>query len=573
MKKTIPQVFFTEKKAPCLERTALLTRGKEDNGQVAITRSSLEHKVRELAMGLLALGVSRGSRVALMMEGSPNWPVSDLAVSSTGAVTVPVYTTLGPEEVFHILMNSACSTIIGEPRLLKKVLGISGRLPELKRIISSSEPVNPDGLTIKRVRALGAESGDPALFLETLKGTTPGDPFSIIYTSGTTGLPKGVVLTHANVLSNIEAVLKVVDVRSTDLYLSYLPISHVFERMIHHLFLYLGAPIAYSRGFAYVGSDITHFRPTVMAGVPFFFERVRGRIEEKVAKAGGFKKFLFELAMSANKHSSIFAPLLDRLALKGIREKAAPGLKFFISGGAALGKDNAEFFSSLGIPLLEGYGLTETSPVITVNPSGADKPGTVGVPIPGVELRLGEDGEVLVKGPGVMKGYLNMPEATEEVTGKGWFHTGDLGSIDEDGYLTIIGRKKDIIVTSAGKNISTQRIETLLRADGYIKEALVYGDKRPHLVALIVPDPERLTEARAEAGVEEDADLTDKTLTSFFESRVRRRLEGLARFEQVRHIALIDELTIDSGELTPTMKVKREKVALKYTGLINGLYA
>jgi long-chain acyl-CoA synthetase len=413
-----------------------------------------------------------------------------------------------------------------------------------------------------------------------MRGIYADDPFSIIYTSGTTGRAKGVVLSHKNILSNIEASLKALHITAEDLYLSYLPISHIFERMVHHLFVYLGATVAYSRGFAYVGADIGLFKPTVMVGVPFFFNRVKARVVEGVEKSGPIKRFFFNLAMKMNRGGqgpALVKRFTDLLVFKKIRERMAPGLRFFISGGAALSRDTAEFFWSLGIPILEGYGLTETSPVACVNTFEAVKLGTVGRPVPGVEVMIGDrsqtgEGEILIKGPNVMKGYLNMPEATREAIHDGWFHTGDMGALDEDGFLRITDRKKDIIVTSVGKNVSPQRIETLLRADEYIKEALVYGDGRPHLVALIVPDVERL-DARG-VKIEKDAwPIEQGELIRFFEKRVRTRLKPLARFEQIKRFFLIDDcLSLEGGEITPTMKVRREAVARRFGDLIEKLY-
>jgi long-chain acyl-CoA synthetase len=312
-----------------------------------------------------------------------------------------------------------------------------------------------------------------------------------------------------------------------------------------------------------------------MAGVPFFFDRVKRKIKEGIEKSGSIKGFFFNLAMKVNRtgHGPAFLKRLpDRLVLKRIRERVAPGLRFFISGGAALSRDTAEFFWALGMPVLEGYGLTETSPVVSVNTIEAARPGTVGRPLPGVEVRISGDGEILVKGPNVMKGYLNMPEATGEVIRDGWLHTGDTGTLDEDGFLTITDRKKDLIVTSVGKNVSPQRIETLLRADEYIKEALVYGDGRAHLVALIVPDVERLDAG----GIKIENcrwPVEDGEPVRFFDKRVRERLKPLARFEQIKRLALIgDCLSLEGGELTPTMKVKREVVGKRFKDVIDRLY-
>ncbi len=569
---TLPGAFFHN---DVLDRSrpALLVR--QGDGIVEITRAWLEQSVKELATGLIAMGIGPGERVAIIHENSPEWITADLAIASAGAVSVPVYTTLGVEETAFLLRDSSCTCVIFSGAHEEKVLSLKKTLPFLTHLISTAGSDARDVLGLEDVSALGRESGDEALLQLRMKGIDPHDPFSIIYSSGTTGRPKGVVLSHANILSNIEAVLKVIKVTPGDLYLSYLPLSHIFERMVHHLLLFTGTPIAYSRCFAYVGADMAFFKPTFMVGVPLFFERIKKRVLEAVRGSGALKRFLFDLAARSGRTSGRGNPL-NRAVLKGVRDRIGPSIRFFISGGAALSRETVEFFEMIGLPVLQGYGLTETSPVVTVNTLEDNRPGTVGRPVPGVEVRIAEDGEILVKGPNVMNGYLNLPETNRETIRDGWLHTGDIGVMDEEGFLTITDRKKDIIVTSAGKNIPPQRIETILKADEYIKEALVYGDSRPHLVALIVPDEKNLEMLAKDLGLEYSNApelLQDERLHGCFEERIRSRLAGLARFEQIRRFALIeDDLSQEGGELTPTMKVRREKVALKYKALIDSLY-
>jgi long-chain acyl-CoA synthetase len=584
MNKNIPNIFFTSANTPELKaRTALTQRGSSNDGDaVKITRAEFEEGVRELALGLMALGIDSGSRIAILQNNNPDWIISDLAILSIGAVTVPIYTTLGAAEMLYILNDAEVSAIICSNAHLKKLLKISDEALLLKHIISTEDVsdslTNKDILSIEQLRALGRESGDLELLNKRIEGISPEDTFSIIYSSGTTGRAKGVALSHQNLISNIENVLKVVDVRSSDCYLSYLPLSHVFERMVHHLLVYLGAKIAYSRGFAFVGADTTFFRPSFMVGVPFYFERLMEKIKENISKAGKVKASAFEIAM--NLKLPILSSILDTAVLSKIREKACPGLRFYISGGAALGIETAEFFNNLGIPVLQGYGLTETSPVATINTIDSDKIGTVGKAIPGVEIKIAEDGEVLIKGHCIMQGYLNMPEANREAIIDNWFKSGDLGSLDNEGYLTITGRKKDLIITSVGKNISPQKIEALLKADDYIKEVVVFGDNRPHLVAIIFPEIERLTqegitEPKAKPTVKTDTKtiITDKALHRFFEKKLRSRLKGLARFEQIRRFNLINgTLSTKGGELTPTLKIKRSNVKEKYNSIIEALY-
>jgi long-chain acyl-CoA synthetase len=586
---------------------------RDGNVQRSVSRSELETRARLAALGLAALGISPGEKVAIIHDNGPGWIVADLAVSAAGAVTVPVYTTLGTDETAFILKDSGAVSVICSPGLVKKVLDIKeryGPLP-IRHVISTCDEGGgggdggegggentPEGrgglpgtLTFGAVSSLGRDSGDPGEFSQRLLAIEPDDPFSIIYTSGTTGRAKGVVLTHANILSNIKASLSALDITPDDVYLSYLPLSHIFERMVHHLMLYRHSTVAYSKGFAYVGADIGVFRPTIMVGVPFFFDRVRTKLMDGVEKSGPVKKALFALAMEKNKgrygrsYLSRFplGVVLDRIILKKVRQKLAPGLKFFISGGAALARDTAEFFWALGVPILEGYGLTETSPVVSVNTVEAVRPWTVGRPVEGVEVRIsgggdreggeGGEGEILVKGPNVMKGYHNMPGATEEAVRDGWFHTGDTGRLDPDGFISITDRKKDIIVTSVGKNVSPQRIETLLRTDEFIKEALVFGDGRTHLVALIVPEAERLESEGLELG-ETAERVEDPAIKGIIEKRVRERLKTLARFEQIKRFALLggNSLSQAGGDITPTMKVKRDAVGRRFRDLIESLY-
>ncbi|MBI5233261.1 MAG: long-chain fatty acid--CoA ligase [Deltaproteobacteria bacterium] len=572
MEETIPRTFFgfTHESPGLLP--ALVA--KDQHRVATLSRACLEENVRRFAVGLALLGIMPGERVAILAENSPAWIVADLGLSSAGAVGVPVYPTLATAEASFILNDCQATALIFSPTQLKKALCIKQESSSLRHLISTTH-VGVKGIrSIEEVSSLAETLFADSLFKERLNSRLGQDPFSVIYTSGTTGRPKGVVLTHRNILSNIEAVLKVVDITSKDRYLSYLPLSHIFERMVHHLFLYRGATIAYSAGFAYVGADVLFFKPTIMTGVPFFFERLKRRIIEGVEKRGVVKKQIFHLAMRVcEEHGEcvclkrgFVARFLDRLVLKGVREMVAPGLRFFISGGAKLPVETARFFWSLGMPVIEGYGLTETSPVVTVNTPEAAKLGTVGRAIRGIEISIADDGEILVKGPNVMQGYLNLPEENKKVFSDGWFRTGDIGSLDDRGYLTITDRKKDIIITSLGKNVSSQRIEMLLKSDECIKEALVYGNGRPHLVALIFPDREALS--RTGISIEDKIGLH-----VFFEKRMRDRLKDVARFESIRRFSVIeDDLTIEKGELTPTMKVKRERVGERYKDIIEGLY-
>ncbi len=567
----IAELFFTSSVPP--ERPALLTRVGE-NPHV-ITRGRMEQMVRELSVGLSLLGIEPQERVAIFCENRPEWIISDLAIALTGAVSVPVYTTLGREDLWFILKDSGARAIITSARLAERLKEVRQTLPLLKRVIildpDEDHPLEEDAIHFKDLLSLGREELERAPFRpRPAKGD---ELFSIVYSSGTTGRPRGVMLSHGNVISNIHAIKQAIRVNSADRYLSYLPLSHIFERTTHHFLIHAGCAICYARGFSFVGADMEFFRPTFMIGVPFVFERMKRRIEDHIEGLSPLRRFIVKKAIEYSR-----SPLWQTLArpvLRSIKRKVAPTIRFFVSGGAPLSPSTAEFFFAIGIPLFEGYGLTETSPVVSVNTPESYRIGTVGRPLKGVEVKIAEDGEVLVRGASVMKGYLNLPELTARTISNGWLHTGDTGYIDKDGFLTITGRKKDIIITSAGKNISPQKIENILRADPYIKDALLYGDRRPHLVALIIPDTERLPELARRLGIKGDVAecLKDERLYRFFEKRIREQLKGLSRFEQIHRFALIaDDLSCERGELTPTMKLKRDAIAKRYHALIDSLY-
>ncbi len=556
------------------ERASLMVR--HDDTLHTITRGELEARVREFACGLAALGIKREERVAIFCENSPEWIIADLAMATVGAVSVPVYTTLGRDDLEFILKDSGATTIIASGRLLERLKALREALPLVQRIIAVGDTEEAGGsgdvLLFENVLGLGREEMERGHLR--IGATRRDDIFSIVYSSGTTGRPRGVMLSHGNVISNIEAIKDVVRIDQTDRYLSYLPLSHIFERTTQLFLIHMGCPVCYARGFSFVGADMEFFKPTFMIGVPFVFERMKRRVEDAMERLPWFRRFMVRKAIEYSRRGGVW----KRLALSvvaSVRKRVAPTIRFFVSGGAPLSPSTAEFFFSIGIPVLEGYGLTETSPVVSVNTLTEYRVGTVGRPLEGVEVRIAEDGEVLVRGDSVMKGYLNLPELTARTIRDGWLHTGDTGRIDGQGFLTITGRKKDIIITSAGKNISPQKIESLLRTDPYIKDALVYGDGRPHLVALVIPDTERLEglvrELRIEGGLPQC--LGNRRLHSFFEARIRGLLRGVSRFEQIHRFALIaDDLSCERGELTPTMKLKRDAIERRYSSLIDSLY-
>jgi long-chain acyl-CoA synthetase len=424
-----------------------------------------------------------------------------------------------------------------------------------------------------------------------LSDLQPQHTATLIYTSGTTGEPKGVMLSHENFLSNVAACLQVIPIHGQDIHLSFLPLSHVFERMAGwYLMLSVGAVIAYAENMDTIPQNMMEVRPTIMLGVPRFFEKLYSRIQEALRQTPPSKRRIIDWALGVGRRAlarrSAGKPLpvglalqswvADLLVFKKFRAKLGGRLRFFVSGSAPLAKEIGEFFCSIGITILEGYGLTETSPVIAVNRLSTPRFGSVGPLIPGVEVRIADDGEILTRGPHVMQGYYNKPQVTAEMIVDGWLHTGDIGHLDEDGRLYITDRKKDLIKTAGGKFVAPQKLENLFVMDPYIAQAFVYGDKHPYCVALIVPNIEQLRRyaQEQEIGALSVKELVrDARVQAFYWARVHARQEGLASFEQVKKIALLDqEFSQASGELTPTMKARRSLIAQRYAAILQQLY-
>jgi len=419
----------------------------------------------------------------------------------------------------------------------------------------------------------------------------PEETATLIYTSGTTGIPKGVMLSHQNFLSNVQACLAVIPIKPADLHLSFLPLSHVFERMAGwYLMLAIGARVVYAESMETLAQEMAAVRPTIMLGVPRFFEKLYARIQEALRQAPGPKRRLAAWALRvgdrAAKARIAGQPLpptataawwlADHLVLRKFRSRLGGRLRFFVSGSAPLSKEIGEFFFSLGVTILEGYGLTETSPVIAVNRLPVPRFGSVGRPIPGVEVQIAEDGEILTRGPHVMQGYYRQPDATAAMIIDGWCSTGDIGHLDEQGFLFITDRKKDLIKTAGGKFVAPQKLEHLLVTDPYIVQAFVYGDRQPYCVALIVPNLPRLRGYAQEQGIDAptvEALVKDPRVLDFYWSRVQAAQQTLASFEQLKKIALLDEeFTQASGELTPTLKAKRSVIAQRHAAALRSLY-
>jgi long-chain acyl-CoA synthetase len=552
--------------------------------------------VEELSLGLSSLGVEAGDRVAIFSENRLEWALADYAILTAGAVNVPIYSTLPHSQVEHILKDSEARVVfVSTPDLMSRIGAIrSGLRPDLKVVTFDSFASEAGGSTpLEELRRKGREmaGAQPHLHRDRAGWVTEDALASIIYTSGTTGVPKGVMLTHGNIVSNIEAALAVLPIGPTDSCLSFLPLCHIFERMAGHYTMFLaGATIAYAESVESVPQNLLEVRPTLLLSVPRLYEKMHARVMEAVSQSPPLRQKLFRWAVDVGRRRSLALlshrpvslglevqyAVASRLVFAKLKARTGGRIRYMVSGGAPLNPDIALFFHGAGLVILEGYGLTETSPVISCNRLDATKIGTVGQPIPGVEVRTAEDGEILVKGPGVMKGYYKMPEATAETLKDGWFRTGDIGVLDGGGFLTITDRKKDLIVTAGGKNVAPQPIENRLKSDKYIAEAVLIGDKRPHIVCLVVPDFAAVEAWTKEQGIVSDrASLCrDQRLIALLMERVNAVNRDLAPFEQIKRIGLIDrDLTVDQGDLTPTLKVKRRVLSQNFESLIESLYS
>lgn len=593
--RTLNEIFFG-----AMDRNAsrpVAMRSKQADRWVDISFAETLERVRCIAAGLRELGVKPGSNVAILSENRPEWAMVDFACLTTRCADVPIYPTLPAGQVSYILRDSgAVAIFVSSRQQLEKILAIRNPdvTPALRHIIAmdadaSGPGVMPFGDLLQRGKA--ALDKYPDWRTEALAAEAD-DLATLIYTSGTTGDPKGVMLTHGNLTSNVVNGLKYLDLHPTDECLSFLPLSHVFERMAGHYCMWQsGCIINYAQSIETVSADLMDRRPTVVLSVPRLYEKIYARIIEGAA-ASDVKRKIFAWCRSAGEAwadqvmagrpvpfgMQLKKALADKLVFSKLQQRTGGRLRFFVSGGAPLSAEIAKFFFAAGLPIYEGYGLTETSPVITVNSHEYIRMGTVGKPIPGVEVKIAPDGEILTRGPHVMKGYYNKPEATREAIDQDrWFHTGDIGMLDADGFLRITDRKKDIIVTAGGKNIAPQPIESRVKSNKFILNAVMIGDKRKFPVMLVVPNIPELRAWAAERGVTAD---TDKALIDHpecgnkIEREIKKTLRDLAQFEMPKKVVMIEkDFSIENGELTPTLKVKRRVVERNYQAMIESLYA
>ena len=575
-------------------------RYKQDKAWVGMTAGRLLERVGNVALGLYARGIRKGDRVAILAESGPLWSITDYAILSNGAVSVPIYPTQPPHQVEYILRESAPKLLfVSTARQLRRVDSALKKFPDL-RIVSFQPIVDGENLiSFNSVEEEGATlaAQQPELYEAISSDVLAADLASIIYTSGTTGEPKGVMLTHANVTFNALSAGTFLQIEPGGVMLSFLPLSHVFERMVLYLCMNRGVQINYATGIETVAADIQDVRPTLMSTVPRLLEKIYARMQKNAADGGALKKKVFDWSLSVARRSAKLStmgeplpPLLlfqreiaDHLVFAKLRKAVGGRIVRIVSGGAALPTDIALVFTGAGIPVLQGYGLTETSPVIAVNSLDHNRIGSVGRLLPGVEVQIAEDGEILTRGPHVFQGYFNKAEESvasfgdDPNGGERWFKTGDIGHFDSDGFLFITDRKKDLIKTSGGKYVAPQMIEGMINQSEFVEQAVVVGDKRKYVSALIVPDFERLRAWAKEQGIpagNKHELVADRRTVDLIKADVNQLTRELADYEKVKRIALLaDEFSVDGGELTPTLKVKRRVVEQKYGELIESLYS
>jgi long-chain acyl-CoA synthetase len=591
--KTLNDIYAT---TVSIDRPAIM-RYKSGDKWIDVTIPEFRDSVHGFAYALHDLGVKSGDRVAILSDNRPEWTMSDFAILCASAVTVPVYPTLLGWQIEYILNDAGAVAIVcSNKEQLDKILEIRGHVPSLHNIIVCDPPQQlPDGVrTFRDVvkHGLELEKANPGWFDQSRNSRRPDDLATLVYTSGTTGNPKGAMLTHGNITSNVVTVRDVVTIGPGDTALSILPLSHIFERMLDFLYYYKGGTIAYAENVNKVADNLQEIRPQYFAGVPRLFEKMRARVLDKVAQDPPAKQKIFAWAVKVGEQRLPYivdrkpmplglkmkSALATKLVFSKILARLGGKVKYVVSGGAPLSAELGAFFVGAGVEILEGYGLTETSPVIAVNRPDKRRIGTVGPIIPGVEVKIAPDGEILSRGPHIMKGYWNNPEATAQaIDDQGWFHTGDIGEIDKDGFLKITDRKKDILINAYGKNIAPQPLEALLKSSPYVGTPVLIGDRRKFLIALIVPNFEKLEREATALGVQyktKEELVNDEKVKALLQNEIDRFNQNLDRQEKIRRFALLPrDFTIEDDEITPSLKVKRKNIDKKYKHIIDTLYA
>ncbi|HOP47733.1 MAG TPA: long-chain fatty acid--CoA ligase [Desulfobacteraceae bacterium] len=572
---------------------------KKDEEYTDISWSRMNKMVRDIASFLLSMGIKQGERIAIFSPNRYEWWITDLAILSVGAVDIPIYATNSAKEAFYVLDHSAArACFVAGQEWLDKILKVKDLLPNMDFIVTY-DPVTKTGTRIYSF----ADAMEQGQALDSdkeinsrINSIDPSDPATILYTSGTTGTPKGVMLSHNNILSDIEQVLA--DFRDilteNDLFLSFLPLSHALERTTsYYIAITLGSSVAFAESFSTIQKNLLEIRPTVIVSVPRLFEKIHTGILTKVENASVLKKTLFYWAIRVAEKNvkyectgkprkgwfAVRYKIADKLVISKI--KAALGMdriNFTFSGGGPVSRSDIEFFIGMGIPVIEGYGLTEASPITNVNRSWLIKPGTVGPPLKDTTIQISDEGEILIKGPQIMLGYFKDEKGTgESFTSDGFLRTGDLGFVDEDGYLSITGRIKEIIITSGGSNISPQNLENSLSDSRFIEQVAIIGDRRKYISALIIPAFEELKKWAEESGIQfkewEDMVRNEKVI-ELYENEIKRYTSQFARVQQIRKFRILATAwSQETGELTPTMKVKRMAIEKIYSKEIEEMYS
>jgi long-chain acyl-CoA synthetase len=567
---------------------------KKDGQWIAVSSDEMLARAKNIAAGLHAIGVRRGDRVAILSESRLEWTLTDTGCIFGGVIDVPIYPTLTPPQVRYILNDSGASALFIEGRAkFEELKEILGECPQVEHVVYFDPDGMTEGLSLAELERLGSEfqQQNAGALDQIAREIAPDDLATIIYTSGTTGEPKGVMLSHSNLVTNLIDSSGHLSFGVHDTALSVLPLSHVFERQAMYMYLYRGMAVYFSESLQTIGPNLREVSPTILVGVPRIFEKIYDRIQERAAEAGKFAATMLEWSVSvgreyakyklAHRPVPLFLRLKHAIASKLVFSKwhAAFGgrIRLLVSGGAALPEDLGYIYFGAGIPIIQGYGLTETSPVITTSQLDALRIGTVGTPIPHVDVRIAADGEIEVRGPNIMRGYYNKPEETRAVfTEDGWFKTGDVGALDADGYLTITDRKKELFKTSGGKYISPQPIEQAIKASRFVNQVVLVGAERKFPAALVVPNWEQLESYCKLKGiqVQNRRELCEHPrIIDLLERQIDRLTPNLARYEKIKKVALLEnEFTIEGGELTPTLKVKRRVIDQKYRDVIEKLY-
>jgi long-chain acyl-CoA synthetase len=566
---------------------------KKDGAYEPISAAEFGTSVKHFALGLRALGFEAGQKLCLLSENRPAWTMTDFAALTAGGLTVPIYTTLVSEQARYIIDDSdATVVVVSNADHWKKIEPLRAGLTKVKHYITFAEEAPAGVLTLAAVLEKGkaAAAAEPGLYDALVARIKPEDEATLIYTSGTTGVPKGVILTHGNLVSNIKTASDLVEFSSKDTVLSFLPLSHILERMVMFTYVYKGCTIGFAESVEAVAKNLLEVRPHIMVSVPRVFEKIYAKVMDQVLASPALRRKIFFWALQVGRAYGALKlegkPIPGGLALRRsvaaklvfskIIAKTGGRVRFFVSGGAPLSKDIAEFFYAIGLVILEGYGLTETSPLLSINTFEAIRLGTVGKPAPGIDIRIAADGEILARGPNIMKGYYKKEAETREIMEGGWFHTGDIGHLDADGFLVITDRKKDLIVTSGGKNIAPQPIENLLKTSSYIVNAVVIGDRRRFIAALVVPDFEKLqayAKAQGIAFATVDELCKDRRIVDFLKAEADRATPLLASYERVKRIVILPrDFDIERGEITPSLKVRRANVTSEYQEAIDALY-